>query len=87
MARANPIVERIRQHRAELDAKITHARSQLVALETEAMNLDKLMAPALAPAAKPEAKARTKRTTVREHDRHVPAPDPGPTLPSIEETV
>lgn len=86
MSRANPIVERARALRASLETDIASLEAQIAAKRAEAAVLDRLMLPTVAPAEKPPAApTRRKRTTVREHDRNVPTPDPGPALPITQE--
>lgn len=82
MSRTNPIVERIRARRHELDNLITAALAELAGMQSEAAMLDKLVAPAAAPAPKPERKPRQSRKIgVTAHTRQIGAVDPGPTLP------
>lgn len=81
MSRTNPIVERIRSHRAWLQDQIVEAQTRLDALKTEAASFDRVMVPAQE-ASKPERKPRQSRKIgVTAHTRQIGAVDPGPTLP------
>lgn len=82
MPKINPVIERIRAHRAGLETQIEAAKANLAALQAEAANLDKLMArpPPTAAPAKREPRA-TRKVPVREHERKIGAADPGAQLP------
>lgn len=82
MSKPNPVIERIKQHRADLDAKITSTRATLATLEAEATMLDRIMAP---PVETPPSAPRTRRrVAVQEHTRTIAGTDPGAALPIIE---
>lgn len=89
MSKPNPVIERIKAHRALLETGIVaaagavdQAKAKLASLQAEAAVLDKLMAPPPAAEKPTEKKPRaTRKVDVTGHQRTIGATDPGATLP------
>lgn len=82
MSRVNPIVERIKARRHELDDLITASEAQVAVWKAEAAMLDKLVMPPAAAAPKAPRTPRASRPVkVREHERRIDSPEPGASLP------
>lgn len=85
MSRRNPIVERMRERRTELETLISSHTATLEGFKAEAAALDRLMRPqAQTPPTAPRKPRATRRVDVTAHSRVIGAPDAGPTLPIQE---